>query len=441
MRTMGSVGEGGSDQGQGLKLNATVCNGAVTEENNLASNVVGKKADGCGLAVFLGGNAEMKGKEVLEGGGGGEGGVEEGGGGEGEDEKLGQGGDEEEEDLPEEEGEGEEAEAVADAGRPKLAEGFYEIEAVRRKRVRKGVLQYLIKWRDWPETANTWEPLENLQSCSDVIEAFEERMRSGRGSQRRRKRKSGVFHAQIRRKPRFSGTYNIRSGRVRNVAESPVTSVPTDDNSFAENPSSSEYNISGVDTKQSSENDVAVNSEVQLSQDKDSDLNMKLTEFRGGVSTDDVQADNLVIPSQVDNGSQPQECAIVNKTETTPSNYPITGSRRRKSGKVRRFIPEPDSGNKPDDASDPVPGVVGALVPENSNLPSFPATSHKITEIIKPLSYAPPESNAVHDVVVTFLAMRSDGKEVLVDNKFMKAYYPLLLINFYEQNLRYNPIS
>ncbi|PRQ39419.1 putative Chromo domain-containing protein [Rosa chinensis] len=29
--------------------------------------------------------------------------------------------------------------------------------------------------RGWPEMANTWEPLENLLSVSDVIEAFEKR--------------------------------------------------------------------------------------------------------------------------------------------------------------------------------------------------------------------------------------------------------------------------
>lgn len=29
--------------------------------------------------------------------------------------------------------------------------------------------------RGWPETANTWEPYENLAACYDVIEAFEER--------------------------------------------------------------------------------------------------------------------------------------------------------------------------------------------------------------------------------------------------------------------------
>lgn len=73
----------------------------------------------------------------------------------------------------ENEGEGGEAEDADE--RPKLAEGFYEIESVRKKRSRKGKVQYLIKWRGWPEAANTWEPFENLLSCSDVIDAFEER--------------------------------------------------------------------------------------------------------------------------------------------------------------------------------------------------------------------------------------------------------------------------
>ncbi|GKD57631.1 chromo domain protein LHP1-like protein, partial [Tanacetum coccineum] len=80
--------------------------------------------------------------------------------------------------------------------RPKLAEGFFEIESVRKKRSRKGKLQYLIKWRGWPETANTWEPFENLMSCSDIIDAFEERLKSGKkGSSKKQKRKSEVLQA------------------------------------------------------------------------------------------------------------------------------------------------------------------------------------------------------------------------------------------------------
>ena len=83
---------------------------------------------------------------------------------------------EEEEEVDEGDGDGEgEGEGEQQSERPKLDDGFYEIEAIRRRRVRKGQLQYLVKWRGWPENANTWEPLENLQACSDVIDAFEDR--------------------------------------------------------------------------------------------------------------------------------------------------------------------------------------------------------------------------------------------------------------------------
>lgn len=202
-------------------------------------------------------------------------------------------------------------------------------------------------------------------------------------------------------------TFTKRSGRVRNVANSPATSAPTDDTCLADNPSSSEYNISVADNKQSCENDVAVNSKVQLTQDKDCDLDMKLTEFRGGLANDDKRTDNLMmVLSQVDNGTQSQEPGRGDNIETTPRNLPATGSKKRKSGKVRRHIPEPDADNRPDEVFDPVPELEGALVHENSRLPVFPASCHKITEIIKPLSYARPESSTVHDPVVTFLAKR-----------------------------------
>ncbi|RWW82689.1 hypothetical protein BHE74_00008837 [Ensete ventricosum] len=39
----------------------------------------------------------------------------------------------------------------------------------------------------------------------------------------------------------------------------------------------------------------------------------------------------------------------------------------------------------------------------------------------------------------SMLMYRSDGKEVLVDDKELKANNPLLLISFYEQHLRYSP--
>ncbi|KAI3854327.1 hypothetical protein MKX03_012789 [Papaver bracteatum] len=70
-----------------------------------------------------------------------------------------------------------------------VQEGLYEVEDVRRKKVSKGQTLYLIKWLGWPESHNTWEPIENLQACLDIVDAFEERL-----SSRRRKRKwRGTF--------------------------------------------------------------------------------------------------------------------------------------------------------------------------------------------------------------------------------------------------------
>ena len=55
------------------------------------------------------------------------------------------GGDDEEDDDDEEEDDnGVEEEKVEE--RPKLADGFYEIEDIRKKRMRKGQIQFLIKW-------------------------------------------------------------------------------------------------------------------------------------------------------------------------------------------------------------------------------------------------------------------------------------------------------
>ncbi|GAA0140057.1 hypothetical protein LIER_01482 [Lithospermum erythrorhizon] len=58
---------------------------------------------------------------------------------------------------------------------PKLPYGFFLVETIRKKRIRQGQVQYLVKWIDWPESTNTWEPIEHLSECPLLIKAFEER--------------------------------------------------------------------------------------------------------------------------------------------------------------------------------------------------------------------------------------------------------------------------
>jgi chromobox protein 1 len=58
------------------------------------------------------------------------------------------------------------------------ANGEYVVERIvdKRKLKKRGV-EYLIKWKDWPESTNTWEPIENL-NCPQMITDFEERSRA-----------------------------------------------------------------------------------------------------------------------------------------------------------------------------------------------------------------------------------------------------------------------
>ncbi|KAF6145442.1 hypothetical protein GIB67_032565 [Kingdonia uniflora] len=121
--------------------------------------------------------------------------------------------------------------------KPKLDEGFYEIEDFRRKRVRKGQVQYLVKWRGWPEAANTWEPADNLQLCSDMIAAFEERLGKhgpGRPS-RKRKRKFGASSIQPKKKQLRN--YNLSGDKDGPHSSEPLTSASLDNSNPSESPS------------------------------------------------------------------------------------------------------------------------------------------------------------------------------------------------------------
>lgn len=54
-------------------------------------------------------------------------------------------------------------------------EDEYHVEKILNKRTVRGKVQYLIKWRGYPESDCTWEPEENC-NCYDIIEEFEEKL-------------------------------------------------------------------------------------------------------------------------------------------------------------------------------------------------------------------------------------------------------------------------
>lgn len=51
----------------------------------------------------------------------------------------------------------------------------YVVEKVLEKKVDEGILKYLVKWKNYPASSNTWEPAENLADCDKVVIQFETR--------------------------------------------------------------------------------------------------------------------------------------------------------------------------------------------------------------------------------------------------------------------------
>lgn len=51
----------------------------------------------------------------------------------------------------------------------------FEVEGILNKRKYRGKLEYLIKWRGYPNSEATWEPRKNL-SCDDLINTYEAKL-------------------------------------------------------------------------------------------------------------------------------------------------------------------------------------------------------------------------------------------------------------------------
>ncbi|XP_074280088.1 chromo domain protein LHP1-like [Silene latifolia] len=332
----------------------------------------------------------------------------------------------------------------------KLADGFFEVEAIRKRRICKGEPQYLIKWRGWPESANTWEPVDHLQTCPDVVEAYEESLHGQKKNSSKRKRK----FTQQKKKMQYS--YGATKSKISPV-EMPLNNDPQD--SAALDNSKNAYRQPGmVDivvehdevlkwsraAKKVDRNGSQTVSPAVTGSEKD---HTEFLQLSGQNASRRNLDEHLQQSVRVEGNGPSNQLSKSTCVEPGQSNQ-RRGAQRRKSGSVRRFTQDVTSLNI-DCFDTPLPGNASTsegnelLVVGSSDVfrkkRSDSLRSATITKIIKPISYSASAINDVQDVSVTFVVMRSDGKEVMVDNKYLKATNPLLLINFYEQHLRYNP--
>lgn len=55
----------------------------------------------------------------------------------------------------------------------------YIVEKILEKRIRGGKVEYLLKWKGYSDSENTWEPHDNLE-CPELIQAFEDKLKESK---------------------------------------------------------------------------------------------------------------------------------------------------------------------------------------------------------------------------------------------------------------------
>ncbi|TKR65469.1 hypothetical protein L596_025872 [Steinernema carpocapsae] len=77
--------------------------------------------------------------------------------------------------------------------RPASAQDSYIVERIEAKRRNRknGVMEYFIKWKNFPVSENSWEPEENCQECEEAIADFERREAEKRAMKRAAARNRG----------------------------------------------------------------------------------------------------------------------------------------------------------------------------------------------------------------------------------------------------------
>ncbi|XP_019465362.1 PREDICTED: chromo domain-containing protein LHP1-like isoform X2 [Lupinus angustifolius] len=323
---------------------------------------------------------------------------------------------------------------------------MFPVQSIRRKRVRKGQVQYLVKWLGWPESANTWEPPENLSNVPDIIEAFEQS--SGSGKQRKR-RQTNVFHnAQLKKRQERSNTpYSLRCV-TDTTADNHTPSAPLNDLNLTDHCAFPQP-VLFADVSENKDDGSSIGKAKVCNGNDESDYDPKLSELKAattnghGADKPVVQCQEGKVAADSDQIDGQSKGVSVEQVQSDQSR----GVRRKKSCSAKKLKEDSHAGD-PVTAEKPIGTSASTFEPARTGTADHEGNNSKkktvpvqplcnIIKILRPLGCSPTAS--AENLCVTFMALRSDGTEVIVDNRYLKSHYPQLLIQYYEQRIRYNP--
>lgn len=179
-----------------------------------------------------------------------------------------------------------------------------------------------------------------------------------------------------------------------------------------------ESNVNGAKIAETSrkvnENGVRMGSAMEEDEKEQDELDLKLCELKGAMMVCSEDTERVAKISQ--------ESSLANGLRKTDGADAVhlgrcTGAKKRKSGFVKRFKKDPESGVVDDASNGVTPSA--SLVPLSIQHPEFLGNNMSckskfedsksmctITEIVKPISYKASISNNVQEVLVAFEAIR-----------------------------------
>ncbi|XP_037523418.1 polycomb group protein Pc [Rhipicephalus sanguineus] len=103
-----------------------------------------------------------------------------------------------------------------------VGERVFAAECIQKKRIRKGRVEYYVKWRGWSHKYNTWEPEENILD-GRLLEAFESSQRDSGPGKRGQKSKKERSHSSSEPQQDFRHDSNKAKSEDDTSNDAPAT--------------------------------------------------------------------------------------------------------------------------------------------------------------------------------------------------------------------------
>lgn len=76
-------------------------------------------------------------------------------------------------------------------------EGVFEVESILGSRIMGGHELFLVKWVGFPKSSATWEPIDSLVTCDEVLADFRKRQQKEKNKKKDNQKEQEVFRPQI----------------------------------------------------------------------------------------------------------------------------------------------------------------------------------------------------------------------------------------------------